>query len=224
MSNGLDSWSYSRYALYDLCPLQFKLSTPKLGGTKPPPSLAMASGNQRHKDLAAYLTGDGPFPAKEQAHAAFINEVAAIPDKLVEKQQGFTRLWAPTGWFGKDTWYRQVYDVAVLYEDMTSEVVDWKSGKKYATNQEQMELCALSLMCQFKPTTHVTTRLYYLDVPPRDANVFAEFPASDREKLKAKWNAKVQPMFYDTVFAPKPNDKCCFCHFSKSNGGPCRFG
>lgn len=219
MTKPLTAWSYSRFAKYETCPLQFKLEV--LDGLKQPPSPAMKAGDERHKAVAAFLNGVGVFPEKEAEHKQLISEVAAIPDKLVEHQQGFTARWEPTGWFGKDAWYRQVYDVAVLYDDMTSEVIDWKTGKKYASNDEQMELCALSLMCQFKPTTHVTTRLFYLDTGQQE---FAEFPAADKEKLKAKWGAKVEPMFSDTVFAPRPNDKCRFCHFSKSNTGMCRFG
>jgi CRISPR/Cas system-associated exonuclease Cas4 (RecB family) len=215
----LTAWSYSRYAKYQLCPLQFKLEV--LDGNKQPMSPAMQRGDTIHRGVAAFLVDKGPLPPEAEKHSAFIAEVKTIPDKLVEHQQGFTSAWEPTGWFHKTTWYRQVYDVAVLYEDMTSEVVDWKTGKKYATNEEQMELCALSLMCQLKPTTHVTTRLFYIDTGQEE---FAEFPASDREKLKAKWNAKVQPMFSDTVFAPRPNEKCRFCAFSRSSGGQCRFG
>lgn len=221
MSKPLTAWSYSRYALYAQCPLKFKLEV--IDGQKQPQSPAMARGNKIHVDLANYLKGTGTLPAVVTApyQVKLYAEMAAFPEKLVEHQQGFTRQWKPTGWFGSDTWYRQVYDVALLYEDMTAEAVDHKTGKKYGSNAEQMELQALSLMCQYKPVTHVTTRLVYVDSGEEE---IAEFPATDREALKAKWEAKVAPLFADTVFAPRPNDKCKFCHFSKSNNGVCRFG
>ncbi len=217
----LTAWSYSRYATYATCPLQFKLSVSD--GNKSPPSAAMERGLKVHRDLAAYLEGNGPLPpvVKNPYQVKLYAEMAAYPEKLVEHQQGFTKQWKPTGWFGKDTWYRQVYDAALLYDDMTAEAVDHKTGKKYGSNAEQMELQALSLMCQYKPVTHVTTRLIYVDSGEED---IAEFPATEREALKAKWEQKVSSMFNDTIFAPRPNDKCKFCHFSKSNAGPCKFG
>lgn len=232
--NGVTAWSYSRFALYAQCPLAFKrthLDTDPKTGRKYKvgegsladckESPALAAGNKRHSDVAAYLSDKAPLPAAEKAHAAFLAEVKAVPEKLVEHQQGFDRQWRPCGWFGNSTWYRQIYDVAVLYDDLSAECVDWKTGKRYGSNDEQMELQALSLMCQFKPAVHVTTRLFYLD---SGEQVFAEFDASERDTLKQKWEAKVQPMFSDTVFAPRPNDKCRFCHFSQSKTGLCKFG
>lgn len=222
MTAALTAWSYSRYTKYALCPLQFKLSV--IDKIKEPPSDAMARGDRIHKGAAAFVLGQTATLPTEIRHPYQIKlcgEVAAFPDKLVEHQQGFTRQWKPTGWFSKDTWYRQIYDVALLYEDLTAEAVDWKSGKKYGSNAEQMELQALSLMCQFKPAIHVTTRLVYIDSGEEE---IAEFPVAVKEPLKAKWEQKVAPMFSDTVFAPRPNEKCRFCHFAKSKAGLCRFG
>lgn len=221
MTKPLTAWSYSRYALYAQCPLKFKLEV--IDGLKAPQSPAMARGNKVHVDLANYLKGQALLPAAVTTpyQVKLYAEMRAFPDKLVEHQQGFTNQWKPTGWFGADTWYRQIYDVALLYEDMTAEAVDHKTGKRYGSNAEQMELQAVSLMCQYKPVTHVTTRLIYVDSGEEE---IAEFPAVDREKLTAKWNSKVAPMFSDKIFAPRPNDKCKFCQFSKSNNGVCRFG
>lgn len=217
----LTAWSYSRYNAYAACPLAFKLRY--LDKSPEPPSPAMERGNKVHQAIAAYLTQKGELPTeiKLPFHLSLYAEMAAFPDKLVEHQQGFTRQWNPTGWFSKDTWYRQVYDVALLYEDLTAEAVDHKTGKKYGSNAEQMELQALSLMCQFKPAIHVTTRLVYIDSGEEE---IAEFPVAVKEGLKSKWEAKVAPMFSDTVFAPRPNEKCRFCHFAKSKAGLCRFG
>ena len=217
------AWSYSRWHTYDVCPLQFKLKN--IDKLPEPGTPAMRRGNELHVATAQFLTGKASvLPADVMQHqsvTSLIREVQAFPDKLVEQQWGFTQQLEPTGWFGKDTWYRAVLDVALLYEDCTGEVIDWKSGRKYGENKEQMELFALSFMWKYKPTKHVTTRLVYFDSGEQE---LMEFPIGDKERLTKKWLAKVEPMFKDTTFAPHPGKHCARCSFSRSTGGQCAFG
>lgn len=224
--NGVTAWSYSRYEVYALCPLKFKLRY--IDKLPEPQAPAMARGNRVHVEMAAYLKwATTPLPAEftHAKHVQLAEELRAMPDKQVEQQWGFTRTWAPTGWFGGDTWFRSILDVGVLYEDMTFEDIDWKTGKRYGSNDDQMETQALAIMCRIKPVTHVTTRLVYLDIGEEE---FAEFPASDKEKLMRKWEVKVAPMFADDMFVARPNDKCKWCAFSRSNwtgeNRLCKFG
>jgi len=82
---------------------------------------------------------------------------------------------------------------------------------------------------------HVTARLWYLDIPDgpntdgdphpdSTANTtIREFTRKDFEKSRKKWEKNVQPMFKDTRFAPRPNEKCKWCNFRKAAGGPCKF-
>jgi hypothetical protein len=79
-------------------------------------------------------------------------------------------------------------------------------------------------MCKYPPVKHVTTRLIYLDEKGKDIEDIDEFPATHKQRLIDKWTAKVEPMFTDKVFAPRPNDKCKFCPLARSNGGKCAFG
>lgn len=223
---GIEAWSWSRLAVWETCPLQFKLKfIDKLLTAGSP---AMARGNMVHDELASYLTGKidvlpaavtTPFQQKLYA------EMRAQPDKIVEEKWGFTPAWEPTGYFSrnpqKPTWLRTIVDYACLYEDMVVEVADHKTGKVYGYNDDQVELFALSAMCHFKPATQVLTRLIYVDA---GSEQLASFSAADKPKLIAKWNAKVAPMFADTTFLPRPNDKCRFCDFAKGKGGQCRFG
>lgn len=231
MTNGVDSWSYSRWGDYDRCPLYFKekhitKSFKDAGGP------AMQRGNDIHKGVASWLTG----AAEGLPRDAFANpraeqilmELRDMPDKLVEQQWGFTANWKPTGWFskeaGKETWLRVVLDVGLIYPDLTAEAIDWKTGKRYGSNQDQMELFALGVMCYAAPVTHVTTRLIYLDEKGKDIEDIAEFPATHKQRLIDKWTKKIEPMFTDKVFAPRANDKCKWCPLARSKGGKCAFG
>lgn len=226
MTSKVTAWSYSRYSTYAECPLKFKGKF--IDKLKEPESPAMARGDNVHKATAAYLVGGMPLPAEITTtfQKKLLAEVKAHEDKVVEQQWAFDAKWAPTGWFrpgmnGGEPWFRSILDCGVLYEDMSLEALDWKTGKRYGSNDEQMETQAIAAYQHFKPATHVTTRLVYFDAKSEE---IAEFPKSDLPKLLDKWAKKVAPMFTDTAFLPRPNDKCRFCLMAKGNGGTCRYG
>lgn len=225
----LTAWSYSRWADHTRCPLFFKekyIAKSIPDHTSP----AMQRGNDIHKGIAAWLEGKAegcPREAFQNPRAeALLLEMKQMPSDVivVEQQWGFTANWRSTGWFAKDTWLRVILDVGLVYDDKTAEAIDFKTGKRYGTNADQMELFALGVMCQWLPVTNVTTRLIYLDEKGKDIEDIEEFPATHKQRLIDKWTKKVEPMFTDQVYAPRPNDKCRFCPLAKSAGGKCAFG
>jgi RecB family exonuclease len=236
MTNGVKAWSYSTWSNYDLCPLQFKFR--KIDKLPEPQGPAFAKGIRVHNEVAAYVTGKATtLPAEALLFPNMVNlieEIRNIPaeNKQVEQQWGYKADFSPTGWFDRGNekvWFRSVLDVGVVYEDLTYDDVDWKTGKRYAqSNDLQMETQALSVFFRMPAVKHVSTTLAYLEaggeVGSKDGFEYGEFPASVKQSLADKWRKKVQPMFEDTMFAPKPNDKCRFCHFSRSNTGKCAFG
>lgn len=228
MTNGVTAWSYSAWALYDECPAKYKYA--KIDKLPDPPGPAMARGREVHKAVETYLKEPKKHQFPMEHGKKFVDLILALrdaPNLLVEQQWCFTKDWRETGWFDKrgghyTPWLRSVVDAGVIYEDGVVEVVDWKTGKLYATNEDQMELFALTAMVRYKQAPMVITRLAYLD---DGAEIIVEHDASDREKLKAKWERKVQPLFNETIWAPKPSTKACrFCNFSRSKGGPCKEG
>lgn len=231
MSNGVTAWSYSRWGDYERCPLYFK-EKHVAKSFKDAGSAAMDRGNDIHKGTAAWLSGktEGlPREAFQNPRAEkILMELRAMPGLMVEQQWGFDAHWKPTGWFDSrgqaPTWLRVILDVGVLYDDMTAEAIDWKTGKRYGSNQDQMELFAVGVMCKIVPVKHVTTRLVYLDEKGKDIEDIEEFPATHKQRLIDKWTKKVEPMFTDKVFAPRPNDKCKWCPLARSKGGKCAFG
>lgn len=239
MSNGVTAWSYSRYADYQLCPLKFKLK--HIDKMKEEGSPAMQRGSDIHKLGETFLTAPPAkgkkVPVVPPEYAHFKDEMLQLRglDPMVEQQWGFTQNWEPAtgsgrdphGWFAKDTWLRIVCDVAVFYDDDTADIIDFKTGRMYDTNQEQMELFSAAPFMKRPTLKHVTTRLWYLDVPdPKgtgDNVVVQEFTRDDFERIKKQWIKRIVPMFKDQRFAPTPNDKCRWCSFSKEKGGPCKY-
>lgn len=219
MTKPLTAWSYSRWDTHHTCPLKFKLSV--LDGNRIRESPQMKRGQMIHRDIAMFLIEGGALTTDVKANRSLIKELRNFDNKLVEQQWGFTRQWKATGWFGGDTWLRSVLDALVIYDDMTAVICDWKTGKPRGTHDDQMELFAVSAFCHIPSITEVETRLVYTDFTHQE---LAEFKAADREKLIAKWERKVAPMFEDTEYLPRPSEHCRFCDFSRSRGGPCRFG
>lgn len=226
MADGLTAWSWSRLETWELCPLKFKLKF--IDKVPEPGSPAMERGNTIHKETADYLNGvrgEQPAAVTHPFQRQLLQECRDSDDKVVEQQWGFTPQWEPTAWFSRDksrpTWLRSIVDYGILYEDMTIEIVDWKTGRVYGHNADQVELFALSAMCHFKPAVQVLTRLVYFDAGTEQR---AAFDAKDKPALIAKWNARVAPMFADTHYIARPNDKCRWCAYAKSKGGQCRFG
>jgi hypothetical protein len=225
MSNGITAWSYSRYADYRQCPLRFKLKY--LDKLPEPGSPAMQRGGEVHKEGENFLLGSGKGRGKAkvpESYRHFEDEMLQLLalDPMVEQQWGFTRQWEPTGWFGSDTWLRIVCDVVVKYDDDTVDLIDFKTGRKYDTNEEQVELFSCAPFMKWPVVNHVTTRLWYLD-QAQDNEVIREYTRDQFEGIRTGWEKKIVPMFKDKRFAPTPNDKCKWCSFSKSKGGPCKF-
>lgn len=235
MSNGITAWSYSRYADYKQCPYRFKLKF--IDKVPMAASPHMDRGSAIHKEGEVFLT---PKPGKRagkvpDSYAHFKDEMQQLSKlkPLVEQQWGFTREWSPTGWFGRDTWLRIVCDVVVKYDDNTVDLIDFKTGRKYDTNEEQVELFSSGAFMMWPEVELVQTRLWYLDQPKdnevlrtyaRDTGVVIDDePIKSFGEIRKEWEAKVVPMFKDKRFAPTPNDKCRWCDFSKAKGGPCKF-
>ncbi len=223
MSNGVTAWSYSRWNDYETCPLMFKLK--HIDRIRPPSSPQMQRGTDIHKEGEVYLT-DPKAKKVPVSYSNFGDQMKELKklNPRCELQLGFTENWQPTGWFAKDTWLRIVCDVDVRYEDGTADIIDFKTGRKYDTNEHQVELFSCAPFMEDPKITSVTTRLWYLDVDDADDNeVIREYSRKDFEAIKRDWTKRVRPMFVDKKWAPKPNSKCKWCHFRKENGGPCKY-
>lgn len=153
-----------------------------------------------------------------------------ISGMTVEDTWALTKDWARTTWNDwTGCWTRIKLDCAHHLDDETLIISDWKTGKfRPELNEEymeQLELYALGALILHEHVKVVIPRLVYLDEGKM-------YPSGDEPKvyhrgniaeLKKTWEKRVKPMMNDTRFAPRPNDKCKWCHFSASKGGPCKF-
>ena len=241
------SWSYSAWALYDQCPLKYKLA--KIDKLKEPASPAMERGIAIGKMMENYLKGKKDLlDEKSEAHRRDFKEAVirfeGITDQakkfhkkrsmltIIEDNWAFTKEWAQTTWDNwKDCWLRVKLDYAYSVDGEVLHIIDWKTGKFRDAEKDkyvkQLELYCLSGLLLYPHIKTVTAKLCYLDLGREYPNGVDEpemrFSRADIPALKKTWVKRIAPMFVDEQFAPKPNGLCGWCHFRASNGGPCKF-
>lgn len=230
-SYNVTSWSFSRWSDYKKCPAHFKFK--HLDKLKEPPNPAMERGSAIHKLAEDYVLGVKKTLPKELS--LFKDEFKALKAqkiKFVEENWSFTRDWQLTEWNNwANCWLRVKLDVAYIHPEHNVIVpIDHKTGKprddKNAEYELQLELYGLAALVQQPSVAAASPRLWYLDhgvVYPDPEEREIEFTQKDVPALKKKWETRVKPMFTDKTFKPTPGDACRWCHYRKSNGGPCKY-
>ena len=228
------SWSFSRYTDYKQCPLKAKLK--HLDKIPEPGSDAMNRGSEIHAKAEKYIKGMiKSLPAELKLFKSDFTELKKLYKKIttqtiVEDNWAFTSDWSKTMWNDWiKCWVRIKLDCAYFPEPTKMVIKDWKTGKFRAELNEdyieQLELYALAGLLLYPHIEEVTPYLVYLDVgliyPTKPTDLV--FTRKDIPRLKKLWDKRVKPMMNDTIFAPRPNDKCHWCHYRKSSTGHCKF-
>lgn len=221
----ITAWSFSRLNDYRKCPkLAFYKHVQKL---KEPGSAAMDRGSDIHEEAQVFAQKNSRTKCPESLEC-FEQELRVLQKNKVslacEQQWTFTKEWKPTGWFDKDAWCRQIVDA--MYIDKTRNVlvvIDHKTGKLNPAHEEQLDLYALAGLIMFPDVAGVEVQLWYHDHGVQKPDQPKVYTHLDIPALKKKWEGNVKPMLADRSFREKPGKACTWCHFSKGNGGPCKF-
>jgi len=221
MTQKVTAWSYSRWSEYEKCPAltRFKVIEKR----KEPGSAAMDRGTLIHGKIEHYLLNGGRQPKEVHKDLnKYYKDLKAAKPK-VELQLCFDIKWNMVDWFGSTAWCRVKVDALVPpAADGTVRIVDHKTGKlkEYTEYENQLEIYGLAGLLTVPEAKSAKAELVFTDAG-KVMPAVETIPAAALPKLKKKWEAKVKPMLSDTVFAPRPGRYCHFCHFRKSNGGPC---
>lgn len=235
----ISAWSFSRWSLYEQCPLKLRLSV--IDKIKEPSSPAMDRGTDIHKLAEEYLRGiKRTVPKELHLFSDEMKRLRAIvkrdPATKIEETWAFRNNWVTTTWDDWDgAWLRVKLDLA-HFEGNALIITDWKTGKFRQDSadeyQIQLELYALAALIIYadRPDLVVLPRLVYTDqgiVYPGDSTTARDYTPRDLPLLKKTWLARTKPMLRDKTFAPKPNRFCGWCHYRNSNkangGGQCLF-
>lgn len=219
--SAVKSWSFSAWEQFNLCPAQYKYQRLDKLPTADKPFFA--KGSEAHKHLENVVlrkeTLNPKIVPKEQIVPLEILSLPATVKIAGEEKWGFTPRWSRTGW--GDATLRLVNDVLIDYGDGSAEVVDWKTGGKWGAGEYQMELAACATFHRFPDLQYVTTRLVYVE---KGGQSISDHDRSELPALTARWEARADELFAERDWRPRPNEKCHWCDFGKSKGGPCRYG
>jgi hypothetical protein len=242
MSNG--PWTISKLHQWEGCGLQYALEhqPAKVIGrfkgwkladvvTTRVESPAMQRGSEIHDGLDRYIRGAADKLPEEAA--TWWTEVEALAAVIQEgADQGGTEVmwqyddeWYPTDERAK-VWHRQKLD-AWWVDERESLVVDFKTGRYYPKNEEQMQVYALGMFARFDQVETVTAELWYIDRPdnadtPIISKVFTR--EKDSAKLAKRWNSRAAKFIDDEKFRVNPGVSCRWCPFNAKKGGPCTAG
>ena len=217
----ITAWSFSRWNDYQRCPALAKYKY--VLKIKEPDNVYMARGSAIHKLAEQYaLKTISKLPPELNSFKAEFAKLRKM-NPITEGQWAFDRDWKPTSWFGAQAWCRIMVD-ATAVQDGKRWVIDHKTGKQREEHRDQLGLYALGGFLNF-PEDEIEAQDWYLDKPANDDQKILgeDFVRTQLDALKTEWEAKTKIMLLDQKFSPKPNDGCRFCHFRKSNGGPCKF-
>lgn len=217
--NAVTSWSFSAWEQFTLCPAQYKYQRIDKLPTEDKPFFA--KGRAAHTHLEKAVMGeplDSAIVPKEQQIVRELCDLKA-PLKMTERQWGFDSMWRETGWH--DAWLRVIADVFVSYGDGTGEIIDWKTGSKRDEGRSQMHLLATATFHKYHSLNYITTRLVYVE---KGGQSIMDHSRDNLDEMTLGWEDEAAKMMAEREFAPRPNAKCQWCDFRRSNKGPCRYG
>jgi hypothetical protein len=213
------AWSYSRWKDHFRCPYYALLR--HLVKLQEPKSPALERGGEIDRLATDYLIGKArtlPAPLKLfRAEFARLRKVGAS----AQTKWAVDRSWRIVDFFDWDrAWGRVVLDSHFVVKT-TADVIDFKTGKVYPENEEQLELYAVPTFIAYPLVKQVKTSLWYLD--QGEINGERTYTRELLPTLIKRWEKRLVPMLTDRKFTPKPGDYCRRCHFRQSNGGPCKY-
>jgi len=207
-------WSYSAYSTYNTCARKYLYAyIEKLPQPKHP---AAERGVTTHKKGEDFLLGKiaecPPEFHKFKALMLDLRELEAQPELEIILDSG----WSPAP--KEQRWLKGVIDAAVIYEDNTGCIVDFKTGKQYPEHETQIQLYALMLRALHPEIGDIETRLWYLDQGHESKDISI---AANDSHLRSIWSSRANKMLTDENFALNPGRHCYWCPFHVRKGGPC---
>jgi len=237
------AWSWSRLQTYEQCPAKAKYGY--LDKIEEPKNAAMLRGSAIHKMAEDYVNKGGRLKEELKLYEKMFKAVRDLKKRKdvvisTELQNAMTDKWEPASWFGKDAWLRVIVDLCILLgAEKKLRLIDHKTGKVNLEGAVQLQLYAVWGFLAYPDVEVIDGELWFLDQllinrhvtrfyrngPPKGlvAEEGVVVHPDGLKKMQDKWTKRATPLLKDTKFAPKANDKCRWCYFSKAKDGPCKF-
>jgi hypothetical protein len=223
-------WTVSALKDFETCPAKYQwtyLYEPedwRAIGYRVVPSTsspAMQRGTDIHQTCEDYLLGkvgiEGlhrEIPQSWRNLISGLKHFEATPEEQWEVDDGWNALDATSG----PLWLRAKIDAHYLPSADTLHVIDYKTGRPYTSNMEQVEVYALLGFAKFDDVQTVIGELWYLDHEEPHEKAFHRNQAS---KLARKWKQRAGRLLGAVEYPPQPNRFCNWCPYNAEKGGPC---
>jgi hypothetical protein len=224
----IPAWSWSRLEVYESCPyrayLQYveKIPTPPLVPPEGKEEHPLTRGVRVHQAAEDFVTRDillidelKLFEKQfEQQRVQYQEKPQAC---IVEAEWAINQEWQPTGWRSKDTWGRMKLDWGYVDgPEMT--IVDYKTGKKYATKHvQQGQLYALAARAFFPDVERFNVAFWYLD---QEDTLEQSYSQIQVDVLRDSFDRRAKTMTLATKFKPYPSAWACrFCPYGEGKDG-----
>ena len=223
-------WTISALKDFETCPAKyqwsylFEASDWKKLGYKVVPSTgspAMQRGTDVHQTCEDYLLGKVNVEGLHAAISpAWRNLVRGLKDIGATAEEMWT---LDDGWNivpdnHSTMWVRMKIDAHYRPSKSLLHVIDYKTGKPYASNMEQVEVYALAGFAKFDDVDTVHGELWYFDSDEPHEKTFKRSQAS---KLARKWDQRANRLLEAKEYPPRENQFCNWCPYSRTKGGPC---
>ena len=204
-------WTISRYHTFVKCPYRYYLQYVERKGTGEP-SEALERGIRIHSRLEDFFNGKA-LPKVAHAFHEMYHELRQQRVRTEELWR-FSERWKAVkdgGWLlMKTDLYRKQRNHALI--------VDFKTGKIYDTNVEQMEVYAAGAFAKWPALQSVAVELHYID---RKEIKEGEYTRAEGLGLRDKWSELGRNLLAAAEFPARPSYLCNWCPYA---GDPCREG
>lgn len=219
-------WSYSALSCYEKCAAQYHFKHRlRLPDTKGP---ALVRGIKIHETMEAYLKNGESIPMLERVPnlKAWVDAMRQWPKLESEQRWLLGRDWKPIAQLPTAAkvpfWCVVKVDGYGEPSKGVGHVVDWKTGKIYDDNIDQIALYAAVALERFDYLKKVDVSLVYLDQKQLEQETITRAQAT---AIKKDYARRVLTLEQDITFRPSPETRrCSWCAYSKTKGGPCKAG
>jgi hypothetical protein len=218
-------WTISALKDFETCPAKYQWSylfeaedwfnigyefVPSTG------SPAMERGTEIHQTCEDYLKGTGTLHREISPAWRSLIDMLKYMDATAEEQWEFEEGWHPKA--DGALWLRMKIDAHYFSSANVLHVIDYKTGKPYLQNMEQVEVYAIGGFAKYDDADTIVGELWYFD---SDEPHEKAFHRSQVSKLARKWEQRAEKLLEAKAFPPRTNRFCDWCPYNAKKGGPC---
>jgi len=170
----ITSWSNTRLDVFESCPLRAKYQYLDKIPQKPreipegKDEHPLDRGIRVHEAAEAFVKKDVLLIDELKSFEHELHEARDFfrtrpQDCIVEDNWAFDTNWNKTGWYSNDVWGRLKLDFGLIDDDYM-DIIDYKTGKKYAPKHvQQGQLYAIVSFLRFPQLQTVKSSFWYVD-------------------------------------------------------------